>query len=56
MNARQRREFASFQSAGGSVEVYTLRSRLAPIVLRLLAGRRSRQYASVVHLPPRRLP
>jgi hypothetical protein len=54
MNVRQRREFASFRAAGGSVEVYTLRSRLGPAVLRLLGlSRRGSGRAPLVHLPRR---
>jgi len=57
VNARQRRESASFQAAGGSIEVYTLRSRIGPALLRLLGlGRRRQPDAVVMHMPPGRWP
>lgn len=54
MNARQRREFAEIQTAGGSVEVYPF--RFGSALLRLLGvGRWQRRVSgSVVYLSDRR--
>jgi hypothetical protein len=54
MNARQRRESASIQAAGGSIEIYPFWSRVRPALLRLVGLGRRRAAAPVVYLPDRR--
>lgn len=51
MNARQRREFAEIEAAGGSIECYP--SPLLWALLRLV-GRRQRPAGTVVYLDDRR--